>query len=381
MRSRGNKRFDVWTLGVAALAVLLATAPAFGQQPPWADEMIGLYGERSNAKTPEERAKLTDALVVLLTEKARDKNFQSRCVAVVGMDDLDDPRIVPCLIVALKDEHMRVRQYAADKLHTLADPRAVEPLIDVFANDKNGEVRAAAGTALAGMEEPRALDTMIAALQDKRLCVRITAVNALDCLGTERAVAALETAVNDHNEYVRNEARYRLDHTKPRTMEGLLAEMSPNQRGVRTGGPPLILEPIIALGRCDDERAVAPLVKALGNDDWRVQWRAGEALANKNDPRAAAALLSAAREKRLAVTAGGHEWLIRNGDPETQDALIEALAEWGDVRMVRNYLYCGNAALAEAARDYAARNDHIGPLPEEPNDPIRWASLAATSAD
>ena len=381
MTSRGNKRSDAWKLGVASLAILFVTAPVFGEPPPWWNEIVRLYSERSNAKTPADREKATDALVVSLTEKARDKDFQSRCIAVVGMHDLDDPRIVPCLIVALRDEHTRVRQYAADKLHALADPRAVEPLIDVFANDESDEVRATAGTALARMEEPRALDIMIASLKNKRLCVRITAVNALDRLGTARAVAALETVANDPNEYVRNEARYRLDHRKPRTIESLLREMPPHQRGVRVGGPPLILEPIIALGRCDDERAVDPLIQALENDDWRVQWRAGEALANKDDPRAAAALLSAAKEKRLAITAGGHEWLIRNGDPETQEALIEALAAWGDVRMVRNCLYCGNAALAEAAREYASRSDHIGPLPEKPKDPIRWASLASPRAD
>ena len=400
-------RLAIWA--PAALFVLLVMPLVFGQ-PVWAagmgrlygqveemptpaerekvtalgKEIMRLYSEIVDAKTPEEKKKATNELVELLIENVLTGDTFSRHMAIGGMHDIDDPRLVPCLIVALTDDNPRVRVEAADKLYALGDSRAVEALIGVVTGDKDPDAREAAADALAVIRDARAIEAFVLALKDSSREMRQSAVSVLGDIGDKRAIDPLKAALNDEDERVRNAVpnalrRIREANDVDFLLERLAAHRS--HRRYNTFGPPAELRFVIALERVRDERAVEPLIEVLEDEDWRIRGRAAQGLAGKEDPRAAAALLGAAKEKRLLIVAGGHEWLIRNGDPDTQDVLIAALNEWGDVGIVRNYLYCGNAALAKAARNYAEKNEHVGPLPEAPKDPIRWGSLRGNDAD
>lgn len=75
------------------------------------------------------------------------RNLDTCESAAITLSSIGIPAVEP-LIVALKDERERIRQLATWALGKIRDPKAVEPIIDVFGNDKSAWVRLACYSAL-----------------------------------------------------------------------------------------------------------------------------------------------------------------------------------------------------------------------------------------
>jgi len=138
-------------------------------------------------------------------------------------------------IAALKDEDWALREEAATLLGEFADPRGVTPLVDVLQDEDravrdaataalrkigqaavptlisvlrhpNGNVQEAAVSILKDLADPRALDPLIECLTSLNWVVRMHAARGLGVLGEERAVPSLVPLLVDRVKAVRVEA-------------------------------------------------------------------------------------------------------------------------------------------------------------------------------
>jgi HEAT repeat protein len=142
----------------------------------------------------------------------------------------------------LQDKDDNARKEAVKALGELADPRAIEPLIEIL---KDWKVQTETVQALVKIGEP-AIDPLIEVLKDENWRIRKGAVQALGEIGVPRAVAPLLGALKDHDSDVQKEA-------------------------------------VRALGKIG-EPAIAPLLAALKNEDDDVQKGAMQALEEIGEP-------------------------------------------------------------------------------------------------
>lgn len=199
--------------------------------------------------------------------------------------------LLEALIAALRDPDPDVRQQAAHALGEFEDPRAVEPLVDVLADDRVADVRQLAAWALGEIEDAGAVRGLSdAVLNDDSGDVREQAAWALGEIEDARAVPALAGVLsNDPNADTRQLAAWALGEIEdaravPALIEVLLNDASGDTRQ----------QAAWALGEIEDARAVPALIEILLNDasgDTRQQ--AAWALGEIEDPRAIDALAAA----------------------------------------------------------------------------------------
>lgn len=107
-------------------------------------------------------------------------------------------------LAELKSTDADTARDAATALGALADPTAVQPLIDVLRNEDgyyHSVVRAAAASSLAQIKSARAIDALIEALRDPIAEASAEAVRALATLGDPRAVPPLIAVVQNADGY------------------------------------------------------------------------------------------------------------------------------------------------------------------------------------
>jgi len=114
-------------------------------------------------------------------------------------------RIIPSLLIALKDKDWEVRWYAIKALEEIKEPRSVQLLISGL-RDEDFRVRLAAVQTLKGENDPNSVESFIAALKDDNWSVRGEAALALGNLKDPRAISPLINALKDEYGYVRREA-------------------------------------------------------------------------------------------------------------------------------------------------------------------------------
>jgi len=157
------------------------------------------------------------------------------------------------LVKAVRYKHdSKVRAKAAAALGSLGGPRAVEALIQAFA-DEAPEVRASAAQGLNEIDDPKAVEALIRALEDKASEVRALAARNLMKIGDSKVVTALIQA---------------------------LADEAPEVRGSAARG----------LTKVDDSNATAMLIKALADDVSEVRAMAARCLNKIGNSKAAGAL-------------------------------------------------------------------------------------------
>lgn len=139
----------------------------------------------------------------------------------------------------LKINYGLLRVAAAEALGRIRDARAVQPLIQAL-GDENDVVSMSAAQALLRMRES-AFESLVEALRDGSVLVRIGVVGVLGRTGDRRAVEPLIEALNDESEFVRRVVP-------------------------------------ASLGMIGDVRAVEPLTRALEDRDKDVRKAAKEAL-------------------------------------------------------------------------------------------------------
>ncbi len=103
--------------------------------------------------------------------------------------------------------------------------------------------------------------------------------------------------------------------------------------------------------------AVDALAGMLRNDENKyARMAAASTLAEIVDPRATDALNEALKKPGIETVSAAYRFLIRQGQPESEGRLIEALNVYGRTEMVEDFVASGNPALKAAAEDWARRN-------------------------
>jgi HEAT repeat protein len=356
------------------------------------------------------RAKYRPAVPLLLTIMRKDKTPYVRTAAIQALGKIGDPQsLEPLAWMTLKDRDDSMRACAAEALGGIEDARSFEPLRAALSDQVPG-VRSNAAWSLATMRDPRALVPLATALSDSDTLVRSNAAWALARFEDVRAanlfvsamkrgllnppdpaivltapvIRAVRAAVGDPTKQLRvRQAGLTILRRSgdPRVLEFELAMLKDPSEQVRLAAAdsmlfardPSALKPLAAalsdpdeevaasakralqrtmqsVGAAGDSKAVPFLTSALENADPDVRKGAAAALGEIADASAAAVLNRSAEAKDLTVVASAYAFFIREGNPEREQLLIQALETLGDADMARDFLNCGNARLSEAGR-------------------------------
>ncbi len=319
---------------------------------------LHLVGE-ARERPPEAFRRILDRASRLLGRSDIPSALKRALAEALG--EIGDPRAIPALVGALKDENERVRRAAAVALGRIGAP-AVPALIGAL-KDADREVRRAAAEALGRIGDREAVPALIGALKDADWEVRGAAAEALVRIGAP-AVPALVGALKDENGWVRGAAAEALGRVgDPRAVPALVGALEDAEEWVRRAAAG-------ALGRIGDREAVPALVGALEDADWWVREAAAEALGRIGDREAVPALTEALKDAYERVRRAAAWALGEIGDREAVPALVGALKDAD--REVRR------AAAGALGRigDREAVPALLGALKDE-NERVRWAAAGA----
>lgn len=220
------------------------------------------------------------------------KEAEVRMSAAIDLGEMKDPRVVPHLIVALRDKDKYVPVRAEEALVRLG-PVAVEPLIaalrskdepnrptiarilgkimDVSSIDHLEQALDDPNTAVANEARGALLKVLPVALQDSRTDMRQKAVTILQRIPNPVSVEPLIGALRDKNDIVRQRAAIALGsigQPAVKSLIGLIKDPDPEMRRMAAE----------QIGEIRDPEALEPLLAALRDPDPNVQWWAAWAL-------------------------------------------------------------------------------------------------------
>jgi HEAT repeat protein/CHAT domain-containing protein len=222
-------------------------------------------------------------LVAMLRSALRSRDLGLSCPAAEALGLLGDPCAIPVLCLALAHEDGFVRRAAEQALAEL-HPASRRPLCDAL-GDRQASVRAGAARALGRPGNAECVDALTALLEDEATGVRESAAYALGKIGDRGAVPALVAKVlrpqpestgelddlvippfpeahdtlDKHN--VQSIAAWALGEIRDSAAtDGLLEAY--------TDAPSFVKAAILsALAKLDPERAIDPLIDALGEEN------------------------------------------------------------------------------------------------------------------
>jgi HEAT repeat protein len=161
------------------------------------------------------------AALAPLKEYALRSTTKERVEAAQAVYEIDpnDPLSVRMLIDVLKEAHGQIRAAAA---HALVEcgrdgkAKAAVPALRSALHDKDRSVRLGAANALGAIGSPDAVSDLVKGLGDKEAIVRSATARALASIGAgaSAAVPALQTALNDEDQIVREDAKRALEIIK-----------------------------------------------------------------------------------------------------------------------------------------------------------------------
>jgi HEAT repeat protein len=312
------------------------------------------------------------SLIAALTNK--DAGIRSAAAEILA--HANDPRVVEGLMQTLKDPQAEVRVSAANALRQIKDARALEPLLAAI-DDPDPNVRRSVVFAIGAIGDPRAItplvnslnrarnadksyyiaalgdlgsgavEPLVAALKMSDPALKNAVVDALGKTKSPLAIAALVGPLNDPYDGMMHMAAANALAEIPDS--GAVSPLIESLKGPSFGGARESLPgALVKLGSL----AVEPLIAVLHDPDSHTRLIAAATLANIKDPRATSALLKALQERNGAVIAGAYMFYVDRGEAGSEDALIEALKQFGGEQMAGYLLNCGNATVEVAARNW-----------------------------
>lgn len=197
---------------------------------------------------------------------------QVRCVLASyrNVKRLKEKRDVDALICTLCDKDVTVQYEATEALGDLRDHRAIGPLMALLTGDEYTSIRWKAAEALAKIGTP-AVEPLITALSHQNDDVRWKAAIALGEIGDGRAIHPLIELLKDNDRFIKGRAAYALGKIGSPAVIPLIIALDTGDGSLRWGAA-------IALGKIRDERAIRPLIRALGDRYENVRSEAVAAL-------------------------------------------------------------------------------------------------------
>ena len=250
---------------------------------------------------------------------------------------------VVSLVAALEDEAPSVRGIAAETLGEINDPRAVKPLT-IALKDEISPVQWAAKRALVKIGEP-AVEALIETLKERDPFVRRSSAEALGEIKDFRAVGPLLEIMKDANPNVRMTAKWALINIGEPVVEALLKALrgkDPSGRKIAASG----------LGLIKDSRIIKSLIVAMQDDDPGVRETVIGALGDLKEHGAVKHLIIALNDKVLSVRESSKQALLKIGEQsisplaqalreessDVRKATAEVLGEFNDPGSVENLI-------------------------------------------
>lgn len=147
---------------------------------------------------------------------------QDRCMRCRSVLEWAEEEYVDKLIRALGHAEPLTAVRVAEILGNFGEEKVVEALEEVLATSQDAYLLKAAVASLGRIGSTRSIKCIIALLRNSYLIVRIQAAKTLGEIGNESALEALEEALGDRSEVVRQEAR--------RAIEKLFRKVSDEER-------------------------------------------------------------------------------------------------------------------------------------------------------
>jgi len=249
---------------------------------------LGSKNERMAIEAAVALINLREKAVPDLIKALGSPNLRIRRKIVWPLLTIADERAIDPLIAALQyDSDAKVRRNAARALGLIGGVRAINPLINAF-GDNDDRVRWDAAVALEKIG-PVAIESLVVALQYGGEKVRAGAVQALGWIRHASAIESLAAALHDKDAEVRTRAAFALGWIgNSQALEPLVAALNDCSEEVR-------MQAAAGLGWLRDTRAVERLVELLGEDHAWVPYVATEALSQIGDAQAIMALAFACK--------------------------------------------------------------------------------------
>jgi HEAT repeat protein len=278
-------------------------------------------------------------------------NAYQRAEAVAPLSCINDPRVVPELMVLLGDEDATVRVYAAQQLARLADARSADALAAALADSSRG-VRQYAGEGLATIGRTRHVPALVASV-----------ISHLPDPNTSDTESFYSAPVL--------EAIARLSPNAPPELVGLLEEISTADRIKNEDSWRLLENVANCLGRIGDRMALQPLERArerleAGHQDYKAWYAVRKALAAMDPEKApfdrpAADILDSVRLGKIDAAGIRRKWVLPLVELGEQGVSDLGWALWFDSDWDRTRVQVATEALGDiGGRDAAdALRQHI----------------------
>jgi HEAT repeat protein len=283
--------------------------------------------------------------IEVLIEALKDPQPGIRIQAANSLKDIKDAGALDALLAAMHDPDMNVRRQVVAAVAQTGDSRAMAPLLAGLESASKTEKGIYVG-ALGQMGE-QGVDPLLAFLKSGNWEWKSGVVSALGNTKSKRAVPALIEQLRDPYDGMAhlNGANALAEIGDPSAIGPLIELMKgPSFDGTRESLPGVLVK----IG----SPAVEPLIAVLQDENKHARFLASEALSNIKDPRAEKALIDALHEGNAPAIAGASMFFIFRGEPGSEEALVEALNQYGDEQMALLLLNCGNPKLEAGAREW-----------------------------
>ena len=280
------RRESIW-----ALAYLLRNRSWGHHGEPWSDaKEVQPLVQLGKAATP--------ALVDLLgREDPNDEVLYGTKIGILRvLGATKDPQAIDALIAAVKtSSHFQLSE-AMKALSQFEDPRVVPTLIDRLDESINSYSDTPGIWALMKIKERAIPQLVLAITEHPKASVRFRAAHFFEHVKDPRAVAALQRATGDTDEYVRASAAASLGHNPdPGSAAFLLPLLGDASKLPRSAAA-------TSLGALKVVQAYEPVARLLADKEPDVRRAAVYALPNLDAKRAIPALIAQLKDKELQGT-------------------------------------------------------------------------------
>lgn len=258
--------------------------------------------------------------VDLLIEAMANANAFTRLHSAEALGEIGDDRAAEVLLEHINDDHRQVRLAATYAVGKVGDPGAIAELITKL-DDDDREMREAAAVSLGQLDAHQALPQLVLALEDPIEAVREQAAAALGRIDPDDRDILTDIVARSRatDQGTRSAAVLALGLIgDPRTAEAVAARLDPRaEPSIRVRR-----RAAAALASISSSASIDALIDAFGDQDWRVNYAAQEALAAIGEP--AVQPLINLLDSADPLQALYARKALSAMDPPPVDALIEA---------------------------------------------------------
>jgi cyclophilin family peptidyl-prolyl cis-trans isomerase/HEAT repeat protein len=305
----------------------------------------------------------------ILAERLRDRNAETRAAAARALGRNGHEDAVPSLLDALQDSELSVRLEVIFALGQIGSAEARDPLRRIAASNATVEERDEALLALGKLRGEGAAEAILPFLADPVATIRADAAIALARTADSVAAIDLRALLTDDDPAVRSSAAWAVGRLKVRDLAEDLRDL------LEDPDPDVKLAATKSVGQIEDVEAIEALSRLVQDSDWRVRANVASSLGATKSPDALPGIARLARDENGNVRASAAAALEHVPPHEKRDEVLALLRKDPEAQVVAALM----PALAIGLENRAnAREEHRTALADLRGAVVRaaYASLA-----